>query len=193
MLTDGGIETTLIFHEGLELPDFAAFHLLGSSKGTAALDRYFRAYADIASRFETGLILESATWRANPDWAARLGYNAESLAAVNRKAIEMLEAEGSAVAFPEVFKQVREDMKIVANRLENADVGTVTVAIENARLFEAANQRAQRLSILNEIVVINFSNLRVFFGWGIWWLTLALIGIMVRPTIGDKSTDSLLD
>jgi hypothetical protein len=24
-LTDGGIETTLIFHEGLELPDFAAF------------------------------------------------------------------------------------------------------------------------------------------------------------------------
>ena len=90
-LTDGGIETTLVFHEGIELPDFAAFYLLGSPKGEAALDRYFRTYADLASRFRTGLILESATWRANPDWAARLGYNAESLAAANRKAIDMLE------------------------------------------------------------------------------------------------------
>lgn len=90
-LTDGGIETTLIFQDGIELPDFAAFYLMGSPKGEAALDRYFRTYADIASRFETGLILESATWRANPDWAAKLGYSAESLADANRKSIEMLE------------------------------------------------------------------------------------------------------
>ena len=90
-LTDGGIETTLIFHEGLELPDFAAFHLFGSPDGEAALDRYFRTYAGLAARFRTGLILESATWRANPDWAARLGYNSHALADINRKAIQMLE------------------------------------------------------------------------------------------------------
>lgn len=47
------------------------------------------------------------------------------------KAIELLEAEGSAVAFPEVFKQIRVDMKDVAKRLEGADVGEITVAIEN--------------------------------------------------------------
>jgi hypothetical protein len=47
-LTDGGIETTLIFHEGLELPDFAAFHLLRSPEGEAALYKYFRTYAEIA-------------------------------------------------------------------------------------------------------------------------------------------------
>ena len=47
------------------------------------------------------------------------------------KAIEMLEAEGSAVAFPIVFQQIREDMKDVAKRLEKTDTGTITVAIEN--------------------------------------------------------------
>ena len=40
-LTDGGIETTLIFHEGLDLPLFAAFDLLKDDDGTAALRRYY--------------------------------------------------------------------------------------------------------------------------------------------------------
>ena len=90
-LTDGGIETTLIFHEGLELPHFAAFHLLRSPEGEAALDKYFRTYAEIAKRFGIGLILESATWRANADWGTRLGYTSEALAEANRKAIHLLE------------------------------------------------------------------------------------------------------
>jgi homocysteine S-methyltransferase len=89
-LTDGGIETTLIFHESLDLPDFAAFHLLREPSGEAALRRYFATYAEIARRFETGLILESATWRANPDWGARLGYTAPQLADANRRAIALL-------------------------------------------------------------------------------------------------------
>lgn len=89
-LTDGGIETTLIFHDGLELPDFAAFHLLQTPGGEAALRSYFRRYAEIAKAFATGLVLESATWRANPDWGTRLGYSAEMLAAANRRAIQLL-------------------------------------------------------------------------------------------------------
>ena len=70
-LTDGGIETPLVFLEGLELPDFAAFHLLKSKDGEAALRKYFRTYAALAQRFGTGLILESATWRASADWGSR--------------------------------------------------------------------------------------------------------------------------
>jgi S-methylmethionine-dependent homocysteine/selenocysteine methylase len=90
-LADGGIETTLIFHEKIDLPDFAAFDLLKSSEGTAALRKYFRIYAAIARRFNVGLVLESATWRASADWAKRLGYSKEALAAANRKSIEILE------------------------------------------------------------------------------------------------------
>lgn len=91
-LTDGGIETTLIFHEGLDLPHFAAFDLLKTPEGEAALWRYFRAYAELARRFGTGLILESATWRSNPDWGKRLGYSSRELDEANRRAIEILEA-----------------------------------------------------------------------------------------------------
>ncbi|MCI0560348.1 MAG: homocysteine S-methyltransferase family protein [Nitrososphaera sp.] len=90
-LTDGGIETTLIFHERLELPDFAAFDLLKRPEGEAALRKYFRTYAAIAERFGAGLILESATWRANTDWGTRLGYTRETLADANRRAIRLLE------------------------------------------------------------------------------------------------------
>lgn len=91
-LTDGGIETTLIFHDGLKLPDFASFHLLNDPIGEAALRKYFRTYAEIAKRFGTNLILESATWRASADWGTRLGYSRKALADANRKAIQLLEA-----------------------------------------------------------------------------------------------------
>lgn len=89
-LTDGGIETTLIFHEGFELPDFAAFDLLKHREGYKALQKYFRTYATIARNYEVGLILESATWRANPDWGEKLGYSSEALAQMNRQAIALL-------------------------------------------------------------------------------------------------------
>ncbi|HEV3007733.1 MAG TPA: homocysteine S-methyltransferase family protein [Burkholderiales bacterium] len=90
-LTDGGIETSLIFNDGLALPDFAAFHLLKSKDGEAGLRRYFGAYAAIAARFHAGLILESATWRASADWGERLGYTRRELIEANRSAIRLLE------------------------------------------------------------------------------------------------------
>lgn len=89
-LTDGGIETTLIFHEGLDLPYFAAFHLLRDESGTEALRRYFRRHAAIARDNGTGFILESATWRASADWGDKLGYSRQALDNANRKAIDML-------------------------------------------------------------------------------------------------------
>ena len=89
-LSDGGIETTLIFHDGLDLPYFAAFHLLRDPAGAAALDRYFRTHARIAREHGTGFILESATWRASPDWGAKLGHSEAELTEANVRAIEML-------------------------------------------------------------------------------------------------------
>ena len=90
-LTDGGIETTLIFHDRLDLPYFAAFHLLRTPEGTDALRRYFRSYAALAVRYGTGLVLESATWRASADWASRLGYSSDELSDANRTAVSLLE------------------------------------------------------------------------------------------------------
>ena len=81
-LTDGGIETTLIFHEGLELPEFAAFPLLETDEGMAVLRRYYQPYVQIALERGVGFVLEAPTWRANRDWGDRLGYSAAALDAV---------------------------------------------------------------------------------------------------------------
>jgi S-methylmethionine-dependent homocysteine/selenocysteine methylase len=89
-LTDGGLETTLIFREGLDLPEFAAFDLLKHDAGYLALEKYFCTYASMARENQVGFILESATWRANPDWATKLGYSSTVLAQMNRKAIALL-------------------------------------------------------------------------------------------------------
>jgi S-methylmethionine-dependent homocysteine/selenocysteine methylase len=90
-LTDGGIETTLIFHEGLDLPHFASFVLLRDAKGKEALRSYYSRYLDIACETGSGFILEAPTWRANPDWGSQLGYDSADLADANRQAISMLE------------------------------------------------------------------------------------------------------
>ena len=89
-VTDGGLETDLIFHRGLDLPDFASFPLLDDPDGRAVLADYYRAYAVVAARAGAGLLLETPTWRANADWGARLGYDADALARVNRDAVEHL-------------------------------------------------------------------------------------------------------
>ena len=89
-MTDGGLETTLIFHEGVELPYFAAFTLLETPTGTDQLRRYYRRYAEMAQRFGLGLVLESPTWRASRDWGAKLGYDAARLARVNRDGVALI-------------------------------------------------------------------------------------------------------
>jgi homocysteine S-methyltransferase len=89
-LTDGGLETTLVFLDGRELPHFAAFDLLKDDDGYARLRDYYLTYAEMAQAAGTGFILESPTWRASPDWAAKLGYGADELAALNRRAIDLM-------------------------------------------------------------------------------------------------------
>lgn len=90
-LTDGGMETTLIFHEGIELPHFAAFVLLDSPEGRLKLKQYYEAYLAIARDHGVGFVLDSPTWRANPDWAEKLGYDAAALKAINIRSIAFLE------------------------------------------------------------------------------------------------------
>jgi S-methylmethionine-dependent homocysteine/selenocysteine methylase len=100
-MTDGGIETTLISLEGQALPHFAAFPLLQTADGRSVLRKYFRTYAELARRFHIGLVLESATWRANPDWGERLGYGTEALAEANMRAVSLIEEIRSEYETPE--------------------------------------------------------------------------------------------
>jgi len=99
-MTDGGLETTLIFHDGIELPYFAAFDLLQTEAGTECLRRYYRRYATLAQGFRLGLVLESPTWRASRDWGAKLGYDRERLAEANRRGVALMHEVRAAYETP---------------------------------------------------------------------------------------------
>jgi S-methylmethionine-dependent homocysteine/selenocysteine methylase len=89
-LTDGGLETTLLFHDGIDLACFAAIDMLRKQGGREHLVRYFETYLAIAHDAQAGFVLESVTWRSSPDWAQPLGLSQEELDRLNREAIIML-------------------------------------------------------------------------------------------------------
>jgi S-methylmethionine-dependent homocysteine/selenocysteine methylase len=99
-LTDAGLETVLVFDEGIDLPQFAAFPLVDSDGGRAALRRYFTSFLELARDREVPLVLSAPTWRANPDWGRLLGYEGDELAAVNGRAVGFVEEVRDAVLGP---------------------------------------------------------------------------------------------
>lgn len=86
-LADGGLETTLIYHHGIDLPSFAAFPLYETEDGRAALTRYYDAHIGIARDAGTGFVLDTATWRAGTRWGGTLGYDAAAIRDLNARAV----------------------------------------------------------------------------------------------------------
>ncbi len=89
-ITDGGLETTLIFQQGIDLPEFAAFPLLDTDEGRSQLAGYYALYLDLADRLGLGIVLDTPTWRASREWGARLGYDVPRVASVNRHAVAFI-------------------------------------------------------------------------------------------------------
>jgi S-methylmethionine-dependent homocysteine/selenocysteine methylase len=89
-ITDGGMETTLIFQRGLELPHFASFDLLRGDEGRSELRDYYETYLTLARTRGVGLLLDTPTWRANRDWGERLGYSDADLERANRDGVALV-------------------------------------------------------------------------------------------------------
>lgn len=89
-LTDSGMETSLIFHQGIDLPHFASFDLMKNAEGRKLVDDYYSKHAALAKHKGLGFVLETPTWRANKDWGAKLGYTPAQLSQVNRDCITMM-------------------------------------------------------------------------------------------------------
>jgi homocysteine S-methyltransferase len=90
-LTDGGVETDLIFHRGIDLPEFASFVLHENAADEAVLRDYYKEYLQIASEGGFGLVLETTTWRASDDWGSKLGYDAAGLRAANERSVQFFQ------------------------------------------------------------------------------------------------------
>jgi len=134
-VTDGGLETDLLFNHGVDLPHFASFPLLEQTAGTAQLEGYYAPYAMVAARAGAGLLLETPTWRANPERGAPLGYDEPALTAANRRA----------VAFMRTLKARAEidDVRIsgVVGPRGDAYVATAS-AVDQAEAYHSAQVRA---------------------------------------------------
>ena len=127
-LIDGGLETCLIFRDGFELPSFASFLLLDDARGRAGLETYYRGFLDIAAASGTGFVLDSPTWRANPDWGAALGYDRERLGAANRAAIAQLD-------------KLREEYAVVGQVVVNGCIGPRGDGYDPGKLMSADEAR----------------------------------------------------
>jgi len=159
-LTDSGLETTLIFHEGIELPFFAAFDLLKTDEGVRKLRRYYARHAAIAEAYGVGFILESPTWRANADWGAKLGYSEAELAEANRKAIELM------VDLREGCESARSPMVIsgcIGPRGDGYDPGRVMSADE-AQAYHAAQIEVFAATEADLVTAITMTNVEEAIG-----------------------------
>lgn len=90
LLTDSGLETSLIFHEGIDLPHFASYPLLGNAEGRKQLKAYYRRHMAIAADHGMGFVLEAPTWRASRRWGEMLGHGPAELRRFNQDAIAFL-------------------------------------------------------------------------------------------------------
>jgi S-methylmethionine-dependent homocysteine/selenocysteine methylase len=140
-IADGGLETVLIYLDGIDLPEFASFPLLDTDDGTSALRAYYQSYLDIAQRLGRGVVLDTPTWRASLDWGARLGYEPDTLRDLNERAVRFVRNVAS--EFADVTTVVngavgpRGDGYVIDNTMAVAEATSFHGL--QARAFAAAN------------------------------------------------------
>lgn len=155
VLTDGGMETSLVFHHGLDLPEFAAFAVLGHEDGRRAMRAWYDEHLDLASRHGMPFVLETPTWRASRDWGAKLGLDAEALAEVNRASVRF----------------VRERRDVWASRVPRTVIsgclgprGDGYVVGDTMTPAEAADYHAEQIGVLAEAGVDLVTSFTIPYG-----------------------------
>ena len=156
-LTDGGLETSLMFHQGLNLPLFAAFPLVESDAGRSVLRAYWQPFLALAAERGSGFVIDTVTWRANSDWATQLGYDAERLQAVNGAAGQFARELAGEVADPIVSGVVgpRGDGYVVGDEM-TADEAAAYHTPQIAALAESGVDQVAALTLTYPQEAIGF-------------------------------------
>lgn len=87
-LTEGGVETELMYKWGIELPHFATFPLFENPEAMAAIRGIFHRYLDIAAKYRLPALVSGLDYRASPDWGAILGYSRKALAEATLQSVD---------------------------------------------------------------------------------------------------------
>lgn len=150
-ITDGGLETTLVFHQGIDLEDFAAFPLLRSEDGRSALAGYYAPYVELAERLGVGMVLDTPTWRASSDWGARQGFGTDDMAAVNREAVEFVRGIAEESALDEVVIN-----GAIGPRGDGYEVGTM-MTVDEAASYHGPQIRAFRDAGVDSVTAVTMT------------------------------------
>lgn len=154
-LTDSGLETTLIFHDGMELPYFASFPLLKTHNGRKRLRDYYDLHAGMSVRGGMGFVLETPTWRCNPDWAHRLGYSISQTDKANRDAVALM------VEVRRDFETATSPMVISGNigpRGDGYDPGQV-MSVDEAMRYHAPQIMSFKMAEADMVAAFTMTNL----------------------------------
>jgi S-methylmethionine-dependent homocysteine/selenocysteine methylase len=82
-LTDGGIETRIIYEFKYAIDDFESFELLADESGRDILRQIYQSYVDVAVRYGLPIQLGTPTWRASRKWT-------NDVVRVNAAAVELV-------------------------------------------------------------------------------------------------------
>ena len=89
-VTDAGLETDMIYNRGVDLPCFASITMLRDAQGRELLRDYFRGFIELAGWLSLGCLLESASWRASPDWGPKIGIGEDEFDRLNAASVQLL-------------------------------------------------------------------------------------------------------
>jgi len=87
-LTEGGVETELMYKWGFELPHFATYPLFDNPNAMSAIRGIFHRYLDVAAKYGLSTLVSGLDYRASPDWGALLGYSPAALADATLQSVE---------------------------------------------------------------------------------------------------------
>ena len=73
-LTDGGIETRIIYEFNYAISNFESFELLEDESGRAMLRKIYQSYANVAVRYGLPIQLGNPTWRLRDRSAQRRSF-----------------------------------------------------------------------------------------------------------------------
>ncbi|QQK47590.1 Homocysteine S-methyltransferase, putative [Penicillium digitatum] len=89
-ITEGGIETSLIYRKNIDIPGFSTLPLLGTEEGRKTILSIYQDYVKIALAHSTGIVLETRTWRGSPAWSSTIGLSVTQIVDLNRIAVRIL-------------------------------------------------------------------------------------------------------
>ncbi|WP_221934346.1 homocysteine S-methyltransferase family protein [Aliiglaciecola sp. M165] len=89
-LTEGGIETEIMYKWGFDLPHFAMFPLLENPEASETIKNMYRRYLDVVAKYGHNALIGGFDYRASPDYGKALGYSEDGLREANMRSIQFL-------------------------------------------------------------------------------------------------------